>query len=79
MTDLEKRSLFQTFGFLRSSAIPCIWAARSSFWRRLCARFRVGGALAAVACLAWRLVAEERYLSLHLPGYDAYREHTATG
>jgi protein-S-isoprenylcysteine O-methyltransferase Ste14 len=33
-------------------------------------------ALAAVACLAWRLVEEERYLSLHLPGYDAYREHT---
>jgi protein-S-isoprenylcysteine O-methyltransferase Ste14 len=33
-------------------------------------------ALAAVTCLAWRLVAEERYLSLHLPGYDAYRQHT---
>lgn len=33
-------------------------------------------ALAAVACLAWRLVEEEKYLSLHLPGYDAYREHT---
>jgi protein-S-isoprenylcysteine O-methyltransferase Ste14 len=33
-------------------------------------------ALAAIACLAWRLVEEERYLSLHLPGYDAYREHT---
>jgi protein-S-isoprenylcysteine O-methyltransferase Ste14 len=33
-------------------------------------------ALAAVACLAWRLVEEEKYLSRHLPGYDAYREHT---
>ncbi len=33
-------------------------------------------ALAAVACLAWRLVEEERYLSQHLPGYDAYRQQT---
>ena len=33
-------------------------------------------ALAAVACLVWRLVEEEKHLSLHLPGYDAYREHT---
>jgi len=33
-------------------------------------------ALAAVACLAWRLVEEERYLSHHLPGYDAYRQQT---
>jgi protein-S-isoprenylcysteine O-methyltransferase Ste14 len=33
-------------------------------------------ALAAIACLAWRLMEEERYLSRHLPGYDAYREHT---
>jgi protein-S-isoprenylcysteine O-methyltransferase Ste14 len=33
-------------------------------------------ALAAVACLAWRLVEEERYLSDHLPGYDAYRRQT---
>jgi protein-S-isoprenylcysteine O-methyltransferase Ste14 len=33
-------------------------------------------ALAAVACLAWRLVEEERYLSRHLPGYDAYRQQT---
>jgi protein-S-isoprenylcysteine O-methyltransferase Ste14 len=33
-------------------------------------------ALAAVACLAWRLVEEERYLSHHLPGYDAYRRQT---
>jgi protein-S-isoprenylcysteine O-methyltransferase Ste14 len=34
-------------------------------------------ALAAIACLAWRLVEEEeQYLSRHLPGYDAYREHT---
>jgi protein-S-isoprenylcysteine O-methyltransferase Ste14 len=33
-------------------------------------------ALAAVACLAWRLVEEERYLSMHLPGYDDYRHTT---
>jgi protein-S-isoprenylcysteine O-methyltransferase Ste14 len=33
-------------------------------------------ALAAVACFAWRLVEEERYLSHHLPGYDAYRRQT---
>jgi protein-S-isoprenylcysteine O-methyltransferase Ste14 len=33
-------------------------------------------ALAAVACLAWRLVEEERYLSQHLTGYDAYRRQT---
>jgi protein-S-isoprenylcysteine O-methyltransferase Ste14 len=33
-------------------------------------------ALAAVACLAWRLVEEERYLSRHLAGYDAYRRQT---
>ncbi|MBO0751707.1 MAG: isoprenylcysteine carboxylmethyltransferase family protein [Bradyrhizobiaceae bacterium] len=33
-------------------------------------------ALAAVACLAWRLMEEERYLSENLPGYDAYRQHT---
>jgi protein-S-isoprenylcysteine O-methyltransferase Ste14 len=33
-------------------------------------------ALAAVGCLAWRLVEEEKYLSLHLPGYNEYREHT---
>jgi protein-S-isoprenylcysteine O-methyltransferase Ste14 len=33
-------------------------------------------ALATVGCLAWRLVGEEKYLSLHLPGYDEYREHT---
>jgi protein-S-isoprenylcysteine O-methyltransferase Ste14 len=33
-------------------------------------------ALAAVACLAWRLVEEERYLSRHLAGYDAYRQQT---
>jgi protein-S-isoprenylcysteine O-methyltransferase Ste14 len=33
-------------------------------------------ALAAVGCLAWRLVEEEHYLALHLPGYDAYRHHT---
>jgi protein-S-isoprenylcysteine O-methyltransferase Ste14 len=33
-------------------------------------------ALAAVGCLAWRLVEEEKYLSLHLPGYDTYRRHT---
>jgi protein-S-isoprenylcysteine O-methyltransferase Ste14 len=31
--------------------------------------------LATVACLAWRLVGEEKYLSLHLPGYNEYREH----
>jgi protein-S-isoprenylcysteine O-methyltransferase Ste14 len=33
-------------------------------------------AVAAVACLAWRLVEEERYLSQHLPGYDDYRRQT---
>lgn len=33
-------------------------------------------ALAAVACLAWRLVEEERYLSGHLAGYDDYRHRT---
>lgn len=33
-------------------------------------------ALAAVACLVWRLIEEERFLSGHLPGYDAYRRHT---
>jgi protein-S-isoprenylcysteine O-methyltransferase Ste14 len=33
-------------------------------------------ALVTVACLAWRLVGEEKYLSLHLPGYDEYRERT---
>jgi protein-S-isoprenylcysteine O-methyltransferase Ste14 len=33
-------------------------------------------ALAAVGCLAWRLLEEEKYLSRHLPGYDEYREHT---
>jgi protein-S-isoprenylcysteine O-methyltransferase Ste14 len=33
-------------------------------------------AVAAVACLVWRLVEEERYLSQHLPGYDDYRRHT---
>jgi len=33
-------------------------------------------ALAAIACLAWRLVEEERYLSEHLAGYDAYRQQT---
>jgi protein-S-isoprenylcysteine O-methyltransferase Ste14 len=33
-------------------------------------------ALAAVACLAWRLVEEERYLSHHLAGYDAYQRQT---
>jgi protein-S-isoprenylcysteine O-methyltransferase Ste14 len=33
-------------------------------------------ALAAIACLAWRLVEEEKYLSLHLPGYDDYRHRT---
>jgi protein-S-isoprenylcysteine O-methyltransferase Ste14 len=33
-------------------------------------------ALAAVACFAWRLVEEERYLSQHLAGYDAYRRQT---
>jgi protein-S-isoprenylcysteine O-methyltransferase Ste14 len=33
-------------------------------------------ALATVACLVWRLVGEEKYLSLHLPGYNEYREHT---
>jgi protein-S-isoprenylcysteine O-methyltransferase Ste14 len=33
-------------------------------------------ALAALGCLAWRLVEEERYLSTHLTGYDAYRQHT---
>jgi len=32
-------------------------------------------ALAAVACLVWRLTEEERYLSGRLPGYDAYRRH----
>lgn len=32
-------------------------------------------ALVAVACLAWRLTEEERFLSGHLPGYDAYRRH----
>jgi protein-S-isoprenylcysteine O-methyltransferase Ste14 len=33
-------------------------------------------ALAAVGCLAWRLIEEEKYLSLHLLGYNEYREHT---
>lgn len=33
-------------------------------------------AIAAVACLAWRLLLEERYLSQHLPGYDDYRRQT---
>jgi protein-S-isoprenylcysteine O-methyltransferase Ste14 len=33
-------------------------------------------ALAAIACFAWRLVEEERYLSHHLAGYDAYRRQT---
>ncbi len=33
-------------------------------------------AVAAVACLAWRLVEEERYLSQHLPGYEDYRRQT---
>jgi protein-S-isoprenylcysteine O-methyltransferase Ste14 len=33
-------------------------------------------ALAAVACFAWRLIEEERYLSRHLEGYDAYRRQT---
>lgn len=33
-------------------------------------------ALATVACLAWRLVGEEKHLSLHLPGYNEYRMHT---
>jgi protein-S-isoprenylcysteine O-methyltransferase Ste14 len=33
-------------------------------------------ALAAIACLAWRLLEEEEFLSRHLPGYDAYRQHT---
>jgi protein-S-isoprenylcysteine O-methyltransferase Ste14 len=33
-------------------------------------------ALVAVACLVWRLVEEERYLSRHLLGYDAYRRQT---
>lgn len=32
-------------------------------------------ALAAVGCLAWRLIEEERYLSGRLPGYDAYRRN----
>lgn len=33
-------------------------------------------AIAAVACLAWRLVEEERYLSQNLPGYDDYCRQT---
>jgi protein-S-isoprenylcysteine O-methyltransferase Ste14 len=33
-------------------------------------------ALAAVACFAWRLVEEERFLSQNLPGYEAYRQQT---
>jgi protein-S-isoprenylcysteine O-methyltransferase Ste14 len=33
-------------------------------------------ALAAIACLAWRLVVEEEYLSRHLAGYDDYRRQT---
>jgi protein-S-isoprenylcysteine O-methyltransferase Ste14 len=33
-------------------------------------------ALAAITCLAWRLVEEERHLSQHLQGYDAYRQQT---
>ncbi len=33
-------------------------------------------AIAAVLCLVWRLLEEERYLSLHLPGYDDYRRAT---
>jgi protein-S-isoprenylcysteine O-methyltransferase Ste14 len=33
-------------------------------------------AIAAVACLVWRLMEEERYLSQHLPGYDDYRRQT---
>jgi protein-S-isoprenylcysteine O-methyltransferase Ste14 len=32
--------------------------------------------LATVACLAWRLVGEEKYLSLHPTGYNEYRAHT---
>jgi protein-S-isoprenylcysteine O-methyltransferase Ste14 len=33
-------------------------------------------ALAAIGCLAWRLVEEEQFLSRHLPGYDDYRRRT---
>ena len=33
-------------------------------------------AIAAIACLTWRLLEEERYLSQHLPGYDDYRRQT---
>jgi protein-S-isoprenylcysteine O-methyltransferase Ste14 len=33
-------------------------------------------AIAAVACLAWRLVEEERYLSQHLSGYEDYCRQT---
>jgi protein-S-isoprenylcysteine O-methyltransferase Ste14 len=42
----------------------------------LCSAWAFPWALATVACLAWRLVGEEKYLSLHLPGYDEYRERT---
>jgi protein-S-isoprenylcysteine O-methyltransferase Ste14 len=33
-------------------------------------------ALAAVACLVWRLIEEEQFLSRRLPGYDDYRRRT---
>jgi protein-S-isoprenylcysteine O-methyltransferase Ste14 len=42
----------------------------------LCSAWAFPWALVTVACLAWRLVGEEKYLSLHLPGYDEYRERT---